>query len=188
MQAPSQTPGAGMFTFRTATISRQSGVNLIETLMGLLLASIVLAYAVPSFSQLMRARHLQPTTQQLYIAFQLARSEALARGRRVAVAARDGAWTHGWDVFVDVNDNGRYDAGDIKIRSFEPIAENMTITPAFGATYAGLAIAYDPLGKPVRPGNQGLVLGHLTVTQGGQMRSLCFATLRVRIVTGTDCS
>jgi type IV fimbrial biogenesis protein FimT len=181
------TPNARRFA-RGRGFARQSGVSLLETMMALLVGGVLAACAVPSFSNVMQSRHLLPTTQQLYTAFQLAHSEALARGRRVAVAAREESWARGWDVFVDANDNGRHDDGEALIRAFEPVANTMTITAAFGATYNGRAISYDSLGKPVRPGSQGLAIGRLTLAQGAETRTLCFATVRVRMTKGTVCS
>ena len=167
---------------------KQRGVTMVEMTMGLAVAGVLTSAAVPSFDNMLRSRHLVPTTHELVTTLNLARSEALARGARVAVAARGGRWAEGWQVFADTNDNGLLDPGEQVIRDFTPAAPGMTITPNFGITYPGTVLSYESSGRLARPGNHGLVLGRLTLAQGGEVRSLCFASLRMRVVKATTCS
>ncbi|MGE5319219.1 MAG: GspH/FimT family pseudopilin [Hyphomicrobiaceae bacterium] len=169
-------------------IRKQLGTTALELVMGLSVASVLTSAAVPAFDKLMRSRHLVPTTHELVTTLNLARSEALARGTRVAVAARNANWAEGWKVFVDANNNGAHDADEPVIRDFAPAAPGMTITPSFGITYAGTVLSYESIGRLAHPGSHGLVLGRLTLAQGGDVRSLCFASLRVRVVKAATCS
>jgi type IV fimbrial biogenesis protein FimT len=169
--------------------ARQSGTTLLEVVMALLIAAVLTTSALPSFANLMRSRDLALTAGELLSAeLNLARSEALSRGQRVELAARDGNWNQGWDLFVDANDNGHYDQGETLIRSAAHPGNGLTIAPQFGITYNGRVISYDAPGRPVRPGSQGLVVGRLVLTQGSEVRSLCFASLRVRLVKTATCS
>lgn len=169
-------------------LRNQAGVTMLEVTLGLSVASVLTTAAVPAFDKVMRTRHLVPTTSELVTTLNLARSEALARGTRVVVAARNGNWAEGWRTFVDVNDNGTLDADEPVLRDFSPAAPGMAITPNFGITYAGTVLSYESSGRLARPGNHGLVLGRLTLTQGGEVRTLCFASLRVRVVKTTTCN
>jgi type IV fimbrial biogenesis protein FimT len=166
---------------------KQAGVTMLEVMMGLSVASVLTSAAVPAFDHLLSSRHLAPTTNELVATLNLARSEALARSARVAVAARDANWANGWRMFADANDNGVLDDGEPVIRDFSPAAQGLTITPSFGITYAGTVLSYNSTGRLARPGSEGLVLGRLTLAQGGEVRSLCFASLRTRVVKTATC-
>jgi len=172
----------------TKRFRKQLGVTMIELILGLSVASVLTTTAVPALDNLLRSRNLAPTTNELVTSLNLARSEALARGNRVAVAAKGGNWAEGWQVFADANDNGALDAGEQIIRDFTPAARSMTITPNFGINYAGTVLSYESSGRPARPGSHGLVLGRLTLKEGGDYRSLCFASIRVRVAKAATCS
>lgn len=167
---------------------KQAGATMLEVVMGLSVSGVLATAAVPSLDNMMRSRHLAPTTNELVAAMNLARSEAITRGGRVAVAAQGGNWANGWQVFADQNDNGRLDAGEQLIREFSPSATGMTITPHFGITYSGTVLSYRSEGRLARPGGEGLVLGRLTLTQGGEVRSLCFASVRLRVAKSATCA
>ncbi len=167
---------------------RQAGATLLELVMGLLVASVLTMSAAPSFSHLLSSRDIVPVTSDLLASINLARSAAMTRQSRVAVAARDGHWGQGWEVFVDANDNGVLDSDEILIRSSSLEARGLAIAAHFGASYSGTAISYDAIGRPQRPGSHGLLLGRLVLTQGSEARSLCFASLRVRVTKGSTCS
>ena len=167
---------------------RQAGATLLELIMGLLVASVLTMSAAPSFSHLLSSRDIAPVTSELLASLNLARSAAMTRQSHVAVAARDDNWSHGWEVFVDANDDGVLDAGEIVLRSSVLEARGLTIAAHFGISYSGKAISYDALGRPQRPGSHGLLLGRLVLTQGSEARSLCFASLRVRVAKATTCS
>jgi type IV fimbrial biogenesis protein FimT len=160
---------------------------MVEVMTGLAVASVLTTAAIPALDNLLRSRHLAPTTNELVATFNLARSEALARGSRVAVAAKGGNWTEGWQVFADTNNNGTLDSDEQVIRNFTPAAPGMAITPHFGVTYAGTVLSYESTGRLARPGGHGLVLGRLTLTQGGEVRSLCFASIRLRVEKAANC-
>jgi type IV fimbrial biogenesis protein FimT len=173
---------------RASTARRQRGTSLIEVVTALSVTGVLATASVPSITSVMSSRHAAPTTNELLAALNLARSEAIARGSRVAIAASAGDWSQGWHIFADHNDNGALDADEPVIRQFAPSAPGLTITPHFGATYAGTVLSYDGTGRLVRPGGHGLVLGRLTLTQGIETRSVCFASLRFRVVKSTTCS
>ncbi len=170
------------------SLHNQAGVTMLEVTLGLAVAGVLTTAAVPAFDKALRSRHLVPTTNELIATLNLARSEALARGTRVAVAARNGNWAEGWHVFVDANDNGVLDSGEHIVRQSAVAAPGMAITPNFGITYPGTVLSYTGTGRLARPGSHGLVLGRLTLAQGGDLRTLCFASMRLRVVRSETCS
>jgi type IV fimbrial biogenesis protein FimT len=169
---------------------RERGWSLVESAVGAAVASVLTSVAVPSMVQFKDGVALSSTANDLFTALQLARSEAVTRRTRVAVSPSAGAdWRTGWNVYVDRNDNGVYEEGsDELVRRFQPSPRQMRITAHFGATSDGSALSYTADGALRRPGSQGLLIGRLTIEQGGQARSLCAATMRLRTVKATTCS
>jgi len=174
---------------QTKHSQKQIGTTILEVALGISVTSVLATAAVPSMENLIRSRHLAPTTNDLVATMNLARSEAITRGTRVAVIAKDnGSWSNGWQMFADTNNNGVLDAGEQVIRDYSASAPGLTITPHFGITYPGTVLSYESTGRLARPGGQGLVLGRLSLAQGGDVRTLCFASTRLRVVKALTCS
>ena len=167
---------------------RTRGFTLIEMAVTATIASVLAAAAIPSFSHTMGRQRLTLTTNELNATFSLARSEALARGERVAVAPRvAGRWDSGWQVFVDRNDDGALDATDIVLREFAPTAEGIGIE-AIGGGFPQV-VSYTSTGLARRAGSDGLALGRFVVRyQGADPRAICFSSARTRINPGATCS
>jgi hypothetical protein len=91
-------------------------------------------------------------------------------------------------MFSASNDNGVHDPGEQVIRDHSLVAHGLTIQPNFGITYPGTVLVYDGTGRLLRPGGQGLVIGNLKLKQAGDERTLCFASLRLRVVNGAACT
>lgn len=104
---------------------RQNGFSLIELMVVVLLISITLGFALPSFLQLRARVGTDSAAQMMLQSLTLARSEAMTRQRVVSLCpvadnrcARDGQWHNGWIVFVDRNNNRQYEADDVLIHAF----------------------------------------------------------------------
>lgn len=167
---------------------RSRGVTLTELLLGLSIAAVLTASALPSFRGALERLRLTATTNELVLAINLARTEATSRRTRVAIepqVARD--WTSGWHVFVDANDNGRRDPDELLLRTFDPAPPRMTIDATFGA-YDGRALSFDYFGLLRRPGSAGMVLGRMTLKLDGNVRTLCFSAASMRTVQAAACT
>lgn len=81
--------------------SDQRGFTLVELVMTLVVLAILAAFAYPAMREFGVRANVSSTTNDLVVALNLARSEALKRGRQVAVIATSGSWTSGWTVEVD---------------------------------------------------------------------------------------
>lgn len=87
--------------------------------------------AVPSLMDTMMRMNVNAAARTLTSALNLARSEAVKRGRNVVICpsssgtdCASGSWASGWIVFVDANGDadgatGSVDAGDTIIRVFD---------------------------------------------------------------------
>jgi Tfp pilus assembly protein FimT len=167
---------------------QQRGASLVETLMALSIAAVLASAAVPAMRAALVQQRLRSSSVDLYATFHAARSEAIRRAGSVAVTPMDAEdWSKGWRVFADRNDDGVQDAGEATLVERPLAADGLTIRPYFGAMFAGTVLSYNAEGRLHRPGGRGLVLGRLVLTLEGAARSLCFASLGVRIVAAAGC-
>lgn len=99
--------------------TRQRGFNLIELLIVLVVSSIVLTLAAPSFNDMLQRNRLAGEANELLTAVATARANAL----RAASPARfcsssdgltcGGTWNDGWLVAVDTNRDNSVDADEV---------------------------------------------------------------------------
>ena len=105
------------------------GFTLIELLVTLAVMGIVLAIGVPSYRELIRSNRLTTQINEFSASLNLARSEAIRRGIRVAVRKREGEWESGWQIFTDLSNNGAFDEslGDELLRQHDALAADYTL-------------------------------------------------------------
>lgn len=95
-------------------VSQQSGFTLVELIIALLVVAVIVGFGVPSFQNMARNSEMTTRTNSIIAALQVARAEAVRRGRPVSVCPSNdaqncvagGNWAEGWIVFVDANSNG----------------------------------------------------------------------------------
>lgn len=112
---------------------------MMELIMTLVVISILMALAAPAMQEFRIRANVSATTNDLVAALNLARAEAVKRGRDVAVIAASGDWNDGWAVRVvsvtgDLNVRGALDP-DYSIAT-RPIGGGTTDQVTFGATGA----------------------------------------------------
>lgn len=81
-------------------MKHQSGFNLIEMLVVMVVAAIMLGIAVPSFRQFTASQQVKNAAFDFAAAMLMARSEAIKRNAAVTVAQSGSAWSSGWTVTV----------------------------------------------------------------------------------------
>jgi prepilin-type N-terminal cleavage/methylation domain-containing protein len=135
-------------------MNRQSGFTIIELMITVILIAVVAAVAVPSFRTMVQNNRIATQANTFITAINLARSEAVKRGRDVYLSSTSGTvvWGDGWRLWVDENGNGSEDAGEL-LRVFEALEGGSTLTSVNGHTavrylangYIFLANAGDPV-------------------------------------------
>lgn len=98
---------------------------MIELAIVVFIASILLALALPNFTDALTRTRIASTSEELQSAFAQARAEALKLKLPVTICARhtdaacstDPLWNDGFLMFRDPNGNGLPDAGEIMLRT-----------------------------------------------------------------------
>ncbi len=97
----------------------QSGFTLIELMIGIAIGGVLLAIAIPSFSDLQKNNCLTASTNSFVTSLQLARSVAVKRNTDVTLTATDSSdntneWGSGWTITIDEdrNSNNTLDTGE----------------------------------------------------------------------------
>lgn len=76
----------------------QRGFSLVELFIGLIILSVLVSLAAPSFSRMLTGQRLREASNELRISMVTARAEAIKRGESVAVLPRSQNWGAGWCI------------------------------------------------------------------------------------------
>lgn len=157
-------------------LAYKKGFTLIELLVTLAVLAIVMAFAVPSFQQLIANNRLSTEVNTLVSALQLARSEAVKRGTEVSVAATNGSnLVAGYCVTLGGADDP-CDDDDNQIRVFSAVESSVNTNPAvtevvfnrMGELVDGVAITVSVTPPSCPPGKVD-ALRQIRVGAGGQV-------------------
>ncbi len=116
--------------------NKYRGFTLIELMITLAIAAILLTVGVPSFNQVIKNSRLSTQANSLVTALNLGRSEAVKRGQAVTICKSAnstscvGNWNssqNGWIVFVDTDNDGTVDAGELILRVFNALKGGNTL-------------------------------------------------------------
>jgi type IV fimbrial biogenesis protein FimT len=96
-------------------MKRQKGFTLVELLITIVVISILLATAVPSFMQAIKNNRVTGQANSFVVSTQMARNEAVKRGAGTTICAANADmnacsgsndWSTGWIIFSDLNRDG----------------------------------------------------------------------------------
>lgn len=133
-------------------MNRHTGFTLVELMVALAVAAILLTIAAPNFRDFLLNNRLAGATNEFIAAANLARSEAIKRGRDATVCVSNDSmsaaptctggndWGDGWLVWVDSDGSGALN-GDERLRVGDPQTNT-------GVTVSGnlSAFTYDSTG------------------------------------------
>jgi type IV fimbrial biogenesis protein FimT len=153
-------------TLQRSTVIRltQIGFTLIELLVVIAMVAILAMLAAPNVQQIAANQALRNATSDLFAATLNARSAAIKRGRIVVIQPNNANdWGSGWTIYVDLNNNGAYDAGtDDLVDTREAISSYVTSLTAATSVCTGnnvsprTSFSYDSSGF-LTAGNNGFV-------------------------------
>ena len=159
------------------------GFTIIELMVTIAVAAILLVLAIPNFREALIRSNVTELNNSLIHAFNLARSEAVRRGKRVRVQSVGDSsdWNKGWTVSADVNGDATYSL-DMTSQSAVPVHYSVC-TSATGGGSPGTVI-FTPLGSldstagmsrldinVNRPDTQPTLSQQVWVTASGQVQS-----------------
>jgi type IV fimbrial biogenesis protein FimT len=150
-------------------------VSLPELCIVLAVAAISLAMAAPDLRDLVRTQQLKAAAGDLFAAIDLARAQALARGRQVRLVPLDpdGAdWRRGWRVVDDRAGGDGAGAAEL-ITEHGPLASGIAIDFAFTNLAPPYYIAYNGAGRSCADGNSAAARwGTVSLFHGGHIRRI----------------
>ena len=129
--------------------AKQPGFTLIEMMLAISVLAVLLAVGVPNFRDFVRNSRMTSAANDVLSDFNLARSEAVKRRVPVTLCKWDGADCatddtdpfRQWIIFVDDDDDGINDSGELVLRERE-IHDSLTVT------VNGWKLRYQPNGFP----------------------------------------
>ncbi|HEU4374155.1 MAG TPA: GspH/FimT family pseudopilin [Telluria sp.] len=128
----------------------RGGFTLIELLTVLAISALMMSVALPDLRQMIRSQQLKAAVNDLFGAIALTRSQAIARGRKVALVAAGGDgpdWRRGWVVFVDADGDRRPGDGEEVIMRHGPLAEGIAVDSVFSSQQGAPYLAYNSMGR-----------------------------------------
>jgi type IV fimbrial biogenesis protein FimT len=132
---------------RKQSYGASAGFSLLELMIAVVVLAIGVGLAIPTFRDLIRSSNVSSTANDLQVAINLARIEAIKRGTRVAVMSKstNSDWSTGWNIVVDSTRDGAY-TGET-VRTSNPVGLGYSVkVKASGAGGKDDRIVFDSSG------------------------------------------
>lgn len=139
---------------RPAVPGRAPGFTLIELMIGVVVAAILLAVAVPSFESTINGNRLASASNELLTSLQTARMEAIRYNRRTTVclsrnpetaaptcAPANATDATGWITFVDLDANGTYQSASDRLLRQSVVPARIRVLPS-ASVPGGVRVTY----------------------------------------------
>jgi type IV fimbrial biogenesis protein FimT len=137
----------------------QPGFTLLELMVVLAIAGVLMAIGIPSMRDFIRNSRITSAANDVMAALHFTRSEAIKRRMPVTLCTSASAVTDpnpacaaspfltGWIAFVDTNQSGQRDAGEVVLLQREPMNADITARSSvnpFQVTYLLNGFALNP--------------------------------------------
>lgn len=81
---------------QSAQKKRESGITLVEVMLAIGIFGILIAIALPNFSQMIVNQRVRSATSDMFATLLYARSEAIKRNASISVVRSGATWDAGW--------------------------------------------------------------------------------------------
>jgi type IV fimbrial biogenesis protein FimT len=123
--------------------ANQRGLTALELISTLSVSLVVMTAGFPTVQQLSASSNMTSSINAIVAHLHMARSEAITRyGNAVLCPSSDGlmclndfTWHQGVLLFMDENDDEKYDAGEVIIKSHQPGTGPIRILTSVGRKY-----------------------------------------------------
>ena len=122
-------------------VREQLGLSLVELLAGLVILSVLVAVAAPSFSKMVAEQRLRQVGSELRISLATARSEAVKRNEAVSLIKQGSDWSTGWCIEAGKTSN----CSAQPIQQFNVASDQITVLKDGAA--AGTEINFNAWGR-----------------------------------------
>ena len=124
------------------------GFTLIELMTVLVIAAIVITIGLPDMREFVADQRVRTVTSDIMAEIAFARVKAIEHSRRVFSERTGVSWSQGWRIYVDLNNNGSYNAGE-ELKVFDGFPPgNMYVCSTVGDFAAN--VIFRPDGRVVR--------------------------------------
>lgn len=120
---------------------RHKGLSLVELLAALVVVSVLVSLAAPSFSQMMAEQRLRQVASELRVSLAAARSEAVKRNELVSLVKQGDAWSRGWCVETGTATS----CSAAPVQAFNVAAINVTV--AKDNSVSGTPVGFNAWGR-----------------------------------------
>lgn len=101
---------------------RALGFSLLDLLITVTIVSILLAVAVPSFSDHLHSSRLKTATNSLFEAIEFTRTKAVFSNKRTTLRKKSD-WSNGWEIFIDTDNNGELSKDEVVLLEQQPLTD-----------------------------------------------------------------
>jgi type IV fimbrial biogenesis protein FimT len=164
------------------------GFSLVELLVSVAILGVLASLAAPSFSDSIKRYRINAIRDDLTGSIQLARAEAIRRGRQVALTRNTGCgvtlvdtndWSCGWRMVEDTNSNGTITTAERNL-----ILQTTTVPKGYSVMHTGLGatLIFNIWGQATGVGQKfvlappegvpGATTTTMCINSGGRIRTL----------------
>jgi prepilin-type N-terminal cleavage/methylation domain-containing protein len=126
------------------------GFTLIELMIVLVIAAVLLMIGTPMLSEFVADQRVRTVSSDIMADIAFARAKALENSRRVYLERTGATWTGGWHIFVDVNNDTVFNAGDEELKVFSGFPAGTTLSVCSNVAEFANTIIFRPDGRIVR--------------------------------------